>query len=85
MREFHSALARRAIDDPEFHGHYATARAMYNLARAAEAGWQGSVAETRDFELVWEGRPIGAGQGRVNRESRNVHSSIVSRGDGRCE
>ena len=25
---------------------------MYNLARAAEAGWRGSVAEARDFELA---------------------------------
>ena len=29
-----------------------TAREMYNLARAAEAGWQGTVNEARDFELV---------------------------------
>jgi len=25
---------------------------MYNLAKAAEAGWQGSVADARDFEVV---------------------------------
>jgi hypothetical protein len=28
---------------------------MYNLVRAAEAGWKGSVGEARDFELVWNG------------------------------
>jgi hypothetical protein len=44
--------ARRAADDPRFHGHYVTAREMYNLARAAESGWRGSVADGRDFELV---------------------------------
>ena len=25
---------------------------MYNLARAAEAGWQGTVADALDYELV---------------------------------
>ncbi len=27
---------------------------MYNLVKAAEAGWQGTVAEARDFRLVWD-------------------------------
>ena len=40
--------------NPHFHYHYVTAREMYNLARAAEAGWTGSVAEARDYELVWQ-------------------------------
>jgi hypothetical protein len=57
MVRFHRALAERAARDPNFHFHYVTAREMYNLARAAEAGWQGSVAEARDFELVWNGSP----------------------------
>ena len=52
MREFHRALARKASEDPGFHFHYVTAREMYNLVRAAEAGWQGTVAEARDFALV---------------------------------
>jgi hypothetical protein len=30
---------------------------MYNLARAAEAGWRGSVDDARDFELVADGGP----------------------------
>jgi len=55
MREFHRALARKASEDPGFHFHYVTAREMYNLVRAAEAGWQGSVAGARDFELVFIG------------------------------
>ncbi|HZL34050.1 MAG TPA: hypothetical protein VFC78_01995 [Tepidisphaeraceae bacterium] len=53
MVHFHEALARRAADNPQFHYHYVTAREMYNLAKAAEAGWKGSVGEARDFELVW--------------------------------
>jgi hypothetical protein len=28
---------------------------MYNLVKAAEAGWKGSVAEALDFELAWQG------------------------------
>jgi hypothetical protein len=28
---------------------------MYNLAKAAEAGFAGSVAEARDYELIWHG------------------------------
>jgi hypothetical protein len=61
MAEFHHELVRRAQEDPSFRYHYVTAREMYNLARAAEAGWQGSVAEARDFELVSNSfdRPVG--------------------------
>jgi hypothetical protein len=61
MIAFHRALALRAADDRRFFVHYVTAREMYNLARAAEAGWTGSIAEARDFELIWGG---GVGQGR---------------------
>ncbi len=60
MVEFHRALAERAERDPNFHYHYVTAREMYNLARAAEAGWRGSVADARDFELVWRDAGRGA-------------------------
>jgi hypothetical protein len=59
--EFHRALARRAAADPNFRYHYVTAREMYNLVRAAEAGWEGSVDGARDYELVWAGAPAGAG------------------------
>jgi hypothetical protein len=51
MIEFHRALARRAAEDPTFHVHYVTAREMYNLARAAAAGYTGDVAGARDYEL----------------------------------
>ena len=52
MVRFHEELARRARRDPHFHFHYVTSREMVNLARAAEAGWTGSVADALDFELV---------------------------------
>jgi hypothetical protein len=52
MVRLHRALAERAAADPNFHFHYVTAREMYNLVRAAEDGWQGSVDEARDYHLV---------------------------------
>jgi hypothetical protein len=57
MAAFHRAVARLAQEDPAFRFHYVTAREMVNLVHAAEAGWQGPVAEARDFELVWNGCP----------------------------
>lgn len=54
MVRFHQDLAELAERDPNFHYHYVTAREMYNLVKAAEAGWQGTVAEARDFRLVWD-------------------------------
>lgn len=70
MVRFHQALADRARANPNFHFHYVTAREMYNLARAAEAGWTGSVAEARDFELVWDRprNPAGAAATRSGSE-----------------
>lgn len=55
MVRFHEGLANRMRDDPSFHVHYVTARELYNLARAAEAGWTGSVAGAIDYELTWNG------------------------------
>ncbi|HQY87789.1 MAG TPA: hypothetical protein PK402_03970, partial [Tepidisphaeraceae bacterium] len=49
MVEFHRSLARRAAQDERFRFHYVTAREMYNLAKAAEAGWQGPILSARDF------------------------------------
>jgi len=65
MVSFHEELARRAHEDPTFRFHYVTAREMYNLAKAAEAGWTGSVREARDYELVWEGSPFEKVEPRV--------------------
>src|SRR5262249_36404614 len=52
MRRFHAALGERARENPRFHFHYVTAREMYNLAKAAEAGFQGSVSEALDYLVV---------------------------------
>ena len=52
MISFHRALAQRAARNERFHFHYVTAREMYNLAKAAEAGWTGSVALARDFHVA---------------------------------
>ena len=52
MLALHRALRRRADENRQFHFHYVTAREMYNLARAAEAGWEGTVSDARDFEYV---------------------------------
>lgn len=60
MRQFHESLRQRAAADASFRYHYVTAREMYNLARAAEAGWQGSVADALNYELA---APFGVRQG----------------------
>ncbi|HET8965663.1 MAG TPA: hypothetical protein VFN20_05585 [Candidatus Acidoferrum sp.] len=52
MVRFHESLARRANRDRNFHYHYVTAREMYNLVRAAESRWTGTVEQARDFEVV---------------------------------
>lgn len=49
MSTFHSQLAERAKQDRGFRFHYVTAREMYNLAKAAEAGFEGSVVESLNF------------------------------------
>jgi hypothetical protein len=51
MVRFHEELARRAKSDANFRYHYVTAREMYNLAKAAEAGFRGCVGEARDWVL----------------------------------
>jgi hypothetical protein len=55
MIQFHQALAERARRDANFHFYYVTAREMFNLAKAAEAGWTGSVREALDYQLIWNG------------------------------
>jgi hypothetical protein len=52
MLEFHRGLQQRASTDPNFQFHYVTAREMYNLAKAAEAGYVGTVAGVFDYELI---------------------------------
>jgi hypothetical protein len=53
MVNFHKQLAEYARANPHFHFHYVTAREMYNLVRAAEAGFKGNVAAALDYELIW--------------------------------
>jgi hypothetical protein len=55
MVKFHRQLAEEARRNPRFHFHYVTAREMYNLIKAAEAGWSGPIADALDYELVWNG------------------------------
>jgi hypothetical protein len=55
MVRFHCDLADRARRDSGFHYHYVTAREMYNLVKAAEEGWKGTVTEALDYHLVWVG------------------------------
>jgi hypothetical protein len=56
MVRFHEGLAELAGRDARFHFHYVTSREMANLVGAAEAGWRGSVADARDYRLVWNGQ-----------------------------
>jgi hypothetical protein len=75
MIAFHRALAQRSGADPSFHFHYVTAREMYNLARAAEAGWTGTVAEARDYMLVFNGAT-----GSAHSSSRNLDCAATDHG-----
>lgn len=52
MVTFHEQLARKARDDPHFHFHYVTAREVYNLIKAAEAGYTGPVKDALDYLVV---------------------------------
>jgi len=70
MERFHQHLADRSRRDPSFRYHYVTAREMYNLVKAAEEGWSGTVAEALDYHLVWEralqsARTLGPPAGKV--------------------
>jgi hypothetical protein len=76
MIKFHRMLARRSQQDPRFHFHYVTAREMYNLARAAEAGWAGSVSEARNYQVVWDGHS--STSTRVASKSGESHARAMS-------
>lgn len=56
MRQFHADLATLAKENPKFHFHYVTAREMFNLIKAAEAGYTGPVADALDWVLVANSR-----------------------------
>ena len=50
--------------------HYVTAREMYNLARAAESGWTGTVDAARDYELTSNLYPEGVSDPSRGSEGR---------------
>lgn len=52
MDEMLSYMEERYNDGKKFRLHYVTAREMYNIIRAAEAGLSGNPGKYRDFELI---------------------------------
>jgi hypothetical protein len=53
MVRFHRNLAERAARDQQFQFHYVSVREMYNLVKAAESGWTGSIASARNRGVEW--------------------------------
>jgi hypothetical protein len=53
MRQAHGILQREFNDGRDWRLHYVSAREMFNLVRAAEAGAAGDPGPYRDFEVVW--------------------------------
>jgi hypothetical protein len=83
MAQFHQALADRAAKNLNFRYHYVTAREMYNLVKAAQAGWKGSIADALDFELAWNGADRSSHQGNQSQsqEFLPAHIEHASIGD----
>jgi hypothetical protein len=82
MVEFHRALAERARHDPQFHFHYVTAREMFNLVKAAENRWTGTVNEARNYRMVRNGnpgmpRPFANGESKLGNTSPKTHSMVA--------
>jgi len=87
MTRFHEALAERARIDSNFHYHYVTAREMFNLVKAAEAGWKGSVADALDFQILWNGKnemPMPGGASREHLKAKTMTSTKVAELPIRC-
>jgi hypothetical protein len=61
MHGMHDYLESRYNDGQEFVLHYVSARELYNIVKAAEAGMTGDPGKYRDFLI---GRPAYAGQSR---------------------
>src|SRR5262249_25148866 len=51
MVQFHTDLLRYSRENPNFRYHYVTAREMYNLACAGEAGYVSPVKGARNWKL----------------------------------
>jgi hypothetical protein len=73
---FHEALAERARQDQRFHYHYVTAREMYNLVKAAEAGFTGPVADALDCEML-PGPGLQPGREAATRSSTGAERSSL--------
>jgi hypothetical protein len=71
MLDFHRSLADRAARDSRFRFHYVTAREMYNLAKAAESGWQGPVSPALD-SYVRSARPDNSDPVVASKKMRKV-------------
>jgi hypothetical protein len=69
MVQFHRDLAGLAEANPRFHFHYVSARELANLARAAEAGWTGTVVDALDYEWVWNGQLVGQAAVRADQSA----------------
>jgi hypothetical protein len=61
MARLHAAIGREFNDGRRYRLHYVTAREMFNIARAAEAGESGCAWDYRDYVLP---RPQVASIGR---------------------
>lgn len=80
MTRFHRDLAHRARENPNFRYHYVTAREMYNLVKAAEAGWTADVNGARDHELICTGlnrQTIAPRESDLNIRSHTVPAASV--------
>lgn len=64
-----SYLEEKYDDGINFKLHYATAREMYNIVKAAEAGESGNPEEYRDYEIVKDRRPETVNQ-RLKEETK---------------
>ena len=51
MATFHDAIGREFNDGRRYRMHYVTAREMFNIVRAAEAGEPGNPGDYRDYVL----------------------------------
>jgi hypothetical protein len=59
MVEFHRRITKEFNDGSRYRLHYVTAREMYNIVKAAEAGMTGDPGEYRDYEIRLITAPAG--------------------------
>jgi hypothetical protein len=78
MHEFHRQILEHYNDGQRYRLHYVTAREMYNIARAAEAGERGNAGTYRDYEIA---RPPVIGE--ADRVIRHPISTLATAGAAR--